>query len=94
MYVVSSLPKSQQSVASSIFQTAIKLSTVIGLGICAAIFASVSEHPATTGYYAHDPFEPYAALFWFATAVSFISLLLVPFLNIKTQGVALEKKNG
>ncbi|KAK3312983.1 putative aminotriazole resistance protein [Apodospora peruviana] len=94
MYVVSSLPKSQQSVASSIFQTAIKLSTVIGLGICAAIFASVSEHPATTGYYAHDPFEPYAALFWFATAVSFVSLLLVPFLNIKTQGVAPEKKNG
>ncbi|KAM7183105.1 aminotriazole resistance protein [Rhypophila sp. PSN 637] len=85
MYVVSSLPKSQQPVASSIFQTAIKLSTVIGLGICAAIFASVSEHPATAGYYAHDPFEPYIALFWFAMAVGFISLLLVPFLNIKTQ---------
>ncbi|KAM7213190.1 Major Facilitator Superfamily domain containing protein [Rhypophila decipiens] len=94
MYVVSSLPKSQQSVASSIFQTAIKLSTVIGLGICAAIFASVSEHPATAGYYVHDPFEPYAALFWFATAVSLISLLLVPFLNITTQGVGPEKKHG
>lgn len=86
MYVVSSLPKTQQSIASSVFQTTIKLATVLGLGICAALFASVSEKPATTGYYAHDPFEPYAALFWFATAVSFVSLLLVPLLKIKTQG--------
>ncbi|KAK7928328.1 aminotriazole resistance protein [Apiospora marii] len=86
MYVVSSLPKSQQSIASSVFQTTIKLATVLGLGICAALFASVSEKPAGGGYYAHDPFEPYAALFWFATAVSFVSLLMVPLLNIKTQG--------
>ncbi|KAK8127207.1 hypothetical protein PG984_008315 [Apiospora sp. TS-2023a] len=86
MYVVSSLPKSQQSIASSVFQTTIKLATVLGLGICAALFASVSERPASSGYYANDPFEPYAALFWFATAVSFVSLLIVPLLNIKTQG--------
>lgn len=94
MYVVSSLSRSQQSIASSIFQTAIKLATAVGLGICAAIFASVSDHPTTTGYYANDPFEPYAALFWFATATSFASLLLVPFLKIKTQGIAPEKKEG
>lgn len=86
MYVVSSLPRSQQSVASSVFQTTIKLAVTIGLGVFAAIFTSVSENPATTGYYAHDPFEPYAALFWFAMALSFISLLIVPFLKIKTQG--------
>lgn len=86
MYVVSSLPKSQQSIASSVFQTTIKLAVTIGLGVCAAIFSSVSKKPAATGYYAHDPYEPYAALFWFATAMSFISLLLVPCLKIKTQG--------
>ncbi|RYP06342.1 hypothetical protein DL764_003219 [Monosporascus ibericus] len=90
MYVVSSLSKSQQSVASSVFQSTIKLATVIGLGICAAVFASVEGNPATSGYYAHDPFEPYAALFWFATTVSFISLLLVPFLKIRTQGCTTE----
>lgn len=88
MYVVSALPNAQQSIASSVFQTTIKLAVTIGLGAFAAIFASVSEKPATTGYYAHDSFEPYAALFWFATALSFISLLLVPFLRIKTQGNA------
>lgn len=94
MYVVSSLSQSQQSVASSVFQTVTKLATVVGLGICAAIFASVSEHPAATVYHAQDSFEPYAALFWLATAISFVSFLLVPFLNIKTQGVAREKKDG
>ncbi|KAM0800480.1 major facilitator superfamily domain-containing protein [Usnea florida] len=86
MYVVSSLPKLQQSIASSVFQTTIKLAVTTGLGIFAAIFTSVSEDPATTGYYAHDPYEPYAALFWFAMVLSFISLLLVPLLKIKTQG--------
>jgi hypothetical protein len=86
MYVVSSLPKSQQSIASSVFQTTIKLAVTIGLGVFAAIFTSISQKPAVSGYYAHDPFEPYAAIFWFATALSFVSLLFVPFLKIKTQG--------
>ena len=86
MYVVSSLHQSQQSIASSIFQTTIKMAVTIGLAVSAAIFTAVSGDPATTGYYAHDPYEPYAALFWFATTLSFISLLLVPFLKIKTQG--------
>ncbi|CAI6332994.1 unnamed protein product [Periconia digitata] len=86
MYVVSALPKKQQSIASSVFQTTIKLATTTGLGICAAIFSSVSANPSTSGYLANDPFEPYAALFWFSTSLSFASLLLVPFLRIKTQG--------
>ncbi|KAF2475997.1 putative transporter [Lindgomyces ingoldianus] len=86
MYVLSSLPKSQQSIAGSIFQTVSKLAVTIGLGIGTAILKSVSENPATSGYYAHDPFEPYSATFWFAMACTFISLLLVPFLKIKTQG--------
>ncbi|KAK3386464.1 aminotriazole resistance protein [Podospora didyma] len=86
MYVISSLDKTQQSIASSVFQTTIKLSVTIGLGIFASIFSSVSDHPSNTGYYANDPFEPYAALFWCATAMSFISLCLVPLLRIKTQG--------
>ncbi|KAK7957286.1 major facilitator superfamily-domain-containing protein [Apiospora aurea] len=71
---------------NSVFQTTIKLATVLGLGICATLFASEAEQPAGSGYYAGDPFEPYAALFWFAAAVSFISLLIVPLLHIKTQG--------
>ena len=86
MYVLSSLPKSQQSIAGSVFQTVTKLSLAIGFGICTAIFSSVSEKPATSGYYAHDPIEPYAAIFWFAMACSFVGMLIVPVLKIKTQG--------
>ncbi|KAF9876104.1 aminotriazole resistance [Colletotrichum karsti] len=88
MYVVSSLPKSQQSIAGSIFQTVSKLSVTIGLGICTAIYNSMSKNPAISGYYAYDSFEPYAATFWFAMGSTFISMFLVPFLRIKTQGHA------
>jgi uncharacterized membrane protein YvlD (DUF360 family) len=86
MYVVSSLARSQQSIASSVFQTTIKLAVTVGLGIFAAIFTSISESPSKSGYYANDPFEPYAGVFWGAVVLSFISLLLVPFLRLKTQG--------
>lgn len=86
MYVVNTLARSQQSVASSVFQTTIKMTFTIGLGIFAASFTSVSNNPAKTGYYAHDPLEPYAVLFWVAMILSFISLLLVPFIRLKTQG--------
>lgn len=30
--------------------------------------------------------QPYAATFWFATACSIVSVLLVPFLSLTTQG--------
>lgn len=86
MYVVSALPRSQQSIASSVFQTTIKLAVTVGLGVFAAIFTSVAENPSESGYYAHDPYEPYAAVFWVAVILSFISLLLVPFVRLKTQG--------
>lgn len=86
MYVVSSLPKSQQSIAGSIFQTVIKLSVTIGLGLSTGIYTGVAANPATTGYYAHDAFQPYAATFWFAMACAAVSIPIVPFLQIKTQG--------
>ena len=86
MYVLSSLPKSQQSIAASIFQTVTKLAVTVGFGLETAVFNSVSEKLATTGYYANDPFEPFAAVFWAAAAITFLSLFAVPFLRIKTQG--------
>jgi hypothetical protein len=86
MYVLSSLPKDQQSVAASIFQTITKLAVTIGFGIETAIFNSVHANPATTGYYANDAYEPYAAIIWAAAAITFVSLFAVPFLRIKTQG--------
>ncbi|KAB8446208.1 hypothetical protein FH972_025190 [Carpinus fangiana] len=86
MYVMSSFPPSQQSVAGGIFQTVIRLCSTIGLGITTAIFNAVQESPPTSGYHGNDPIAPYAATFWFSTACSAASIALVPFLKIGTQG--------
>jgi len=58
----------------------------VGYGIATAIFNSVAENPATSGFYANNPAEPYAAVFWFAAGISALGVLLVPWLKIGTQG--------
>lgn len=92
MYVVSSLPPEQQSIAGGIFQTVTKLCQTIGYGITTAIFNSVSQNPDMGGYYKnYRETQPYSAVFWFATAASVFGLLLVPFLKIGTQGGSKKK---
>ena len=83
---MSSMSKSQQSIAGGIFQTITKLCITVGFGISTAIYNAVEKAPATSGYYAHDPIQPYASTFWFSTAVAACSVVLVPFLTIGTQG--------
>jgi hypothetical protein len=85
MYVMSSLPKSQQSIASGLFQTLTRLSLTIGMAITTAIFDGVVK-TADTGFHANDPIRPYSAVWLFATASAAISIPLVPMLRIKTQG--------
>jgi hypothetical protein len=86
MYVMSSLAKSQQSVAGGLFQTVTKLCITIGMGISTAIFDSVVKSSDTSGLHAHDPIQPYSSVFWFSAACAGVSILLVPFLTITTQG--------
>ncbi|KAF2002487.1 MFS general substrate transporter [Amniculicola lignicola CBS 123094] len=86
MYVVSSMPSNRQSMAGSIFQTLTRLCTAVGMGISTSIFNSVERNPATSGYYANNAFEPYAATFWFSAGVAFVGTLFIPFLTIGTQG--------
>ncbi|KAF2648578.1 major facilitator superfamily MFS-1 [Lophiostoma macrostomum CBS 122681] len=86
MYVLSSMPASRQSIAGSLFQTLTRLCTAVGYGVATAIFNGVVSKPSESGYYAHNPAEPYAAVFWFSTGISFLGILFVPFLKIKTQG--------
>lgn len=85
MYVMSSLPPSQQSIAGGIFQTVTRLCMTIGFGVTTALFNAVQENPSMSGYW-DDATQPYAATFWFATACSIVSVLLVPFLSLTTQG--------
>jgi hypothetical protein len=86
MYVLSSMPTNKQSIAGSLFQTLTRLCTAVAYGIATAIFDAVQRNPATSGYYGNNAVEPFAAVFWFAAAVSVPGLLLVPFLRIGTQG--------
>lgn len=89
MYVMSSLPPSQQSIAGSIFQTVTKLCQSVGYGIGTAVFNAVSQNPSLGGYYKNDvATQPYSAVFWFATASCGASVILASFLTIGTQGGA------
>jgi hypothetical protein len=86
MYVLSSMPANRQSIAGSLFQTLTRLCTAVGYGIATAIFNTVESSPATSGYYANNSVEPYAATFWFAAASAALGILFTPWLKIGTQG--------
>lgn len=85
MYVMSSMPPSQQSTAGGIFQTVTKLCMTIGLGINTAVFNAVQQNSTLSSYW-DKPTQPYAATFWCAFAATVLSMFLVPFLTIGTQG--------
>ncbi|KAI9827986.1 MAG: hypothetical protein M1819_006829 [Sarea resinae] len=84
MYVMSSLPPHQQSIAGGIFQTVTKLCTTIGLGVTTAIYNPISKQMSP----GDDPTKPYADCFWFCCASAALSVCLVPFMTIGTQGRA------
>lgn len=87
MYVMSSLPAEQQSVAGGIFQTVTKLCVTIGMGISTAIFDAVQARGvADSGYFKDDPIEPYAATLLYCAGVAALGVPLCAFLRIKTQG--------
>lgn len=82
MYVMSSLPASQQSIAGGIFNTVSKLCNNLGLGIATSVNTAVA-HGMTTQT---TLIRPYLAVYWYAAAAAGLSLFLVPFLTIGTQG--------
>ena len=93
MYVMSSMPPSQQSVAGGIFQTVSKLCMTLGFGIATAVFTSVGQKPNLSGYWGSAT-QPYTATFFFSLACSVLAVLLVPFLTIGTQGGKVKEKRN
>jgi MFS family permease len=85
MYVMSSMPPSQQSIAGGIFQTVTKLCTTLGFGIATAVFSSVQKNPRLSSYWTRTT-QPFAATQLMALACSVLGLCLVPFLTLGTQG--------
>lgn len=82
MYVMSSLPPGQQSLAGGIFNTVTKICSAVGLGISASIYNAESTGTAAL----QTTLRPYNMVFWFCTASAAAGLLVVPFLTIGTQG--------
>jgi MFS family permease len=85
MYVMSSMLPEQQSTAGGIFQTVSKLCTTIGMGMATAVFNSVQARPTLSRYWTEEE-QPYAAVFFAGFACAAVSVLMVPFLTIGTQG--------
>ncbi|KAH7378172.1 membrane transporter [Cadophora sp. MPI-SDFR-AT-0126] len=82
MYVMSSLPPAQQSVAGGIFNTVLKICSAVGLGISSSIYSAESDGEAAL----QTALRPYKMVYWFGVAVSASALLFVPWLSIGTQG--------
>ncbi|KAL9054878.1 MAG: hypothetical protein Q9162_003911 [Coniocarpon cinnabarinum] len=84
MYILSSLPSEQQGIAGGIFQTVSRLGSAIGFGITTALYDSITV--PKSGYYANDPSVKFAGLYWFGCGMSFLTVCMVPFLSVGTQG--------
>jgi hypothetical protein len=82
MYVMSSLPPHQQSLAGGIFNTVTKICSAVGLGISASIYNAESSGTAAL----QTTIKPYQSVFWFCVASAGLGLCFVPFLTIGTQG--------
>jgi hypothetical protein len=82
MYVMSSLPPNQQSLAGGIFNTVTKICSAIGLGISASLYNAESSGTAAL----QTATKPYHGVFWFCVASAALGLCFVPFLTIGTQG--------
>ncbi|KAJ9610411.1 hypothetical protein H2200_005188 [Cladophialophora chaetospira] len=83
MYVMSSLPSEQQSVAGGLFNTVTRLVATVGLGLQTSIYntAGGSAQGADSLKY-----RPYQATFWISLGGAVLGMFLVPFITIGRQG--------
>ena len=85
MYIMSSLPVGQQSVAGGLFNTIMRLSSSVGLGVSTAVFNGVDGSGSGGGQLSSD-YGKYRATFLTALGGTGLSLFLLPFLTIQRQG--------
>jgi MFS family permease len=83
MYVMSSLPSDQQSVAGGLFNTVTRLVATVGLGIQTSIYNSAGGSAVGAGALMY---RPYQATFWVSLGGAVLALFLVPFLTLGAQG--------
>lgn len=91
MYVMSSMPRDKQSIAGAIFNTATRLAATVGIAVQTSVFNGIggSAEGADSLKY-----RPYQATFWVSLGGAVLGLLLVPFVNIGTQGGRKKDKSS
>ncbi|KAJ5779217.1 hypothetical protein N7457_006937 [Penicillium paradoxum] len=82
MYVMSTLPPSEQSIAGGIFNTVNKLCNNLGVGIATSVQSSIVRRMTASS----PPIQPYLSVYWFSAATAGLSLFMIPFLTIGKQG--------
>ncbi|KAH7328302.1 major facilitator superfamily domain-containing protein [Stachybotrys elegans] len=82
MYVMTSLPSHQQSLAGGIFNMLVRLSTTIGIGISTAVYSSIQATQGAQG----DEFTAYRGAFYVSVGIASLACLFLPFLRLGTQG--------
>ena len=87
MYVMSTLPSEQQSVAGALLNTMARLAATIGIGIQTSVYNALGGSAFGKGA---QLYRPYQSTFWVSLAGAGLALVLVPFLTIKRQGVKAE----
>ena len=88
MYVMTTLPRDQQSVAGGLFNTVTRLSATVGLGVQTSIYNSLGGSAFGSG---SQLYRPYQSTFWVSLVGAVFALFLVPFVTIKRQGSRPEK---
>ncbi|KAL2818300.1 major facilitator superfamily-domain-containing protein [Aspergillus granulosus] len=81
-YVMSSLPRDQQSLAGGILSAVNKLLSNIALSISTAVYYAGQKHAARNGDDS-DGLAGYRAAFWMLVAIAGLNLVMVPFLRIR-----------
>ena len=91
MYVMSSLPPAQQSVAGGMFNTVTRLVSSVGLGIQTGVFTSLGGAAGGSG---NGGYRAYQATYWVSLGGAVVAMGLLPFLRIGTQGGKTRGESG
>jgi hypothetical protein len=91
MYVLSSLPKAQQSTAGGIFNTMLQLAQATGLGLSTAIYNAIVVEDNGKQKIRLNGFR---AVFWFTCGIAAFTVIFVPFLTLRRQGELKKEGHG
>jgi nitrate/nitrite transporter NarK len=88
MYVMSTLPPEQQSVAGGLFNTVTRLSSTVGLGVQTSIYNGLGGSAFGRG---SQLYRPYQSTFWVSLVGAVAAVFLGSFVTINRQGDKHEK---